>query len=411
MSSIRIVNQTPHYVRYGRTDASKGESWIRFWREATCFEVTIQANNIEGTAFHDEHKKALERVDRDPGVTGRGVRWPVQWEAFCDCILRFVLPTLEELAKDRYRGGRRWVTLEDYLQTPKYKLILRAPNSGDARGDAVVQVDQGPTSSPALDLLPLPFERLPVMIPSDMNRVNASSLKVLDHDKDIRCSPYKVRMLNGIEAYFIPAKRDTSFQGKPPINTSIRQMTNYLLWDQYIKGSDLIKEERAHFPMPLAIVSTPTKTEKTEPEPPLQGTESPKSQLAGMLIEFVKHAHKLWDRECLELIAAHEDSNEVVARLEDEIRSTVQRLHNQAPPIGHGGISSHNVLIVAEPRTSWSDVDLRWYLCEPRVADEEDKDYNPVEKDLAGLENIFAAGGWLKTELDRIRQEKAQSAL
>lgn len=124
------------------------------------------------------------------------------------------------------------------------------------------------------------------------------------------------------------------------------------------------------------------------------------------MVSFVPHARQLQDRRTLELLAFCKDSDAVVASLDHDLRRIRSRLFGQSPPIGHGGMNQFNVLIVAKPRTSWTDVEIQWYIAVPRYESRYKKDFDAIKQDAEDLEKLLGDEGWLRKEINKIREEK-----
>ena len=178
MSAIRIIDNVPHIFRYSRED--EGYTWHQFWRNATRFEIMCKQEDIAGTAFERDWTAVRAELDQMPRD------WVPKYERLCNLIAGQCQSTLERLAPTE--GGRRWVTIEDYLRTPAYSLEMHVE---PATGDAVARVVDGPTAQPAYEMRLFPMSTFDGLL-DGLRRVTAEDVVVREHEVDYRQPPSKV---------------------------------------------------------------------------------------------------------------------------------------------------------------------------------------------------------------------------
>ncbi|KAF2482239.1 hypothetical protein BDY17DRAFT_298182 [Neohortaea acidophila] len=251
MTYITIFD-VPHIVRYGMISEDKGQTRQTFWRNATGFTVDIARSDILGTPF----EKQWSQWCVEPRTIQEQVNHFQRWHELCDAVIAHILPTLQELAP--VDGERQWVTIQDYLDTPTYQLRLV---KDDAVGDAVAKVIKGPTiDRETYEMQPHSFST--VHCPPDLPRIAASQLVVLDHDKEWRAQPKKVRVSDtGEVVTFLAAEGEsTSMPENVVTNRSMDKIHAVLKLHQ-------VKED-LNIPKPLAIV---TCQRPTDSEPKFAG--------------------------------------------------------------------------------------------------------------------------------------------
>jgi len=235
MSTIRTFD-VPHIFRFGRRDEAKGETWQLFYRNAACFTIDIKRDDIAGTPF--------ERAWSEYCVEARRPDWIQHYNDFCDLVSRHNLSLLQTVAPV---GRYQWVTLEDYLQTPRYKLRMFKEDGAD---DAIAKIIEGPTTIPAFEMVPQPFSKLD-NIPPDFPRIAAADVTVLDHEQDLRVRPQKVRVTDTGAVYALICALGPSTATETGISTneSVRAMSRL-----FKKSADLEPSEGSS--RPFAIVTT-----------------------------------------------------------------------------------------------------------------------------------------------------------
>lgn len=180
MSTVRYINNVPHIFRYGRQD--EGSTWHQFWRNAVRFDITCRKDDIAGTAFEQEWSALCTGQDTDPPPPN----WVETYNCLCDLVATQCQPLLNTLAPRV--GGRRWVTVEDYLRTPAYKLeMYKDPTTGEA----VAHVVDGPTIQPAYEMRLCPMSIFGDLF-AGVGRVRASEVVVQEQGVDYRQPPSMV---------------------------------------------------------------------------------------------------------------------------------------------------------------------------------------------------------------------------
>lgn len=182
MSTVRVIDNVPHIFRYGRQDDHS--TWQQFWRNAVRFEIVCRRDDVAGTTFERQWSALCADRDMDPPPRN----WVDVYNRLCDLVATQCQPILRTLAPTEGQGGRRWVTVEDYIRTPAYKLEM---HKDAVTGDAVARMVEGPTVQPAYEM------RLYLMSTFDdlltgLSRVGASNVVVRDHEVDYRQPPSKV---------------------------------------------------------------------------------------------------------------------------------------------------------------------------------------------------------------------------
>lgn len=180
MSTVRHFDAIPHIVRYGMQDEEKGKSWMLFYRNATCFRVSVAREDVGSTAFGQTWLELnKEHRARELGIK----KWAEQWDMLCDCIIAQCLPVLRELAP----SDRQWKTLEDHLRTPTYDLKMVTVDD-----DAVATITSGPVEVPSYEHHLVPVSEL-APLPEHVRRYQARDLIVLGQEKNWRSPPKTVQ--------------------------------------------------------------------------------------------------------------------------------------------------------------------------------------------------------------------------
>jgi hypothetical protein len=330
MSTIRFFDSTPHIVRYGMQNERESKSWMRFWRNAVGFRVSVSREDVNDTPFA---AKWLE-LNKEGRASVEGMKnWVERWNALCDCILSQCMPVLQELAPP----SRQWKTLEDHLRTPTYELKMVADKQ---TGDAVAKITSGPVEKPSYEHHLLPFSDF-TSLPKGLPRYRAQDLVVLGQEKDWRHPPAKVQTLNGEMAYFMSChkpSRDMSNGGKIS-NASLNQINAY-----FQLHSNLADHVDGHIPKLLGIVVSGAAGEPEGPdaEGNLSATTQPsgpekkqQSLVAGVLLTYVSKA-KSW-AVVEKHFADHTSSpgfQECKEKWKGQIASAVQVLHERGIAIG-----------------------------------------------------------------------------
>ncbi|KAJ9616653.1 hypothetical protein H2200_000372 [Cladophialophora chaetospira] len=289
MSTIRYFDSIPHIVRYGRQDEEKGESWTLFYRNATCFRVSVSRDDVDGTPFGT---RWLE-LNREGSPREEGMKkWVERWNKLCDCIISQCMPLLQELAPTT----RQWKTLEDHLRTPTYELKLVANPNGN---DAVAKVTSGPVEKPSYEhhlLNESDFQSLP----KDLPRHRAQDLTILEHGKDGRHPPDKIHAPNGEVLYFLPChKRSKNVSTGEIWDASVNKINAY---SRIHSGSEYL--DRIYIPKLQGVVVTSADGEVEDwdvqgnlsPDMGQSATKEPGEPLvAGVLLTYVSKAKYLRD--------------------------------------------------------------------------------------------------------------------
>jgi hypothetical protein len=183
MSGVHTLDGVPYTFRYGMTDEEGGKTWRIVGRNGVGFSVHVDRSDIAGTPFETEWSKyCVEDHSENSDVKAILARS----SEFCDFTLTKMSSMLQELAP---MGSRHWMTLEDWLWTPEYKVRFM---KDDVHGDALPKVIEGPTITPAFELRPQPLSLL--QWPEGLPRIHASDIVILDHEKDLRLAPSKVEV-------------------------------------------------------------------------------------------------------------------------------------------------------------------------------------------------------------------------
>lgn len=400
MSTIRYFD-VPHVFRFGQRDDQTDHTWMRFYRAATCFEVTIDGPNIAGTPFEQEWaRRAFAPTSHTNFVQN--------WNDFCDCILTQILPTLQELAA---AGLRSWTTLEDYIKTTTYKLSLHKATTKTGNDDIQVKIDEGPTARPAFELHPELLSSLNFPLPNDLPHIPASVLKVLSQDKDLRQRPYKVQLPDFSLAYLIPTQGKIKSMPSGTIgNPSLSTIATHLNLHNLFTDPTTPHSHPRHIPRPLAIVTTPSAPPNPKsPDKPLSASEDapnapnqstltiPAPRFAGLLLTYLHHARPLSDTALITDITSFDDPTSTRQSLHKSLLQTIRVLHAKDPPIIHGNINPHTVMIsvrLCPYLVGFSqDVANGLYIDHCRAGTK--------GADQEGLESTFGEDGWLAHKINQ----------
>lgn len=426
MSTIRHFD-IPHIVRFGRQSDEKRETWMLFYRAATCFEVTIHGANIANTPF----EAAWSRTAFYKSTPGNFVQ---KWNDFCDCVIGEILPTLQELVPV---GVRSWNTLEDYIQTANYKLSLhKAPASSDSDSNSnqiKVHIDEGPTFKPAFEIHPEPISTLPFDLPppSSLPQIPASTLQVLNHHKDLRQRPYKVRLPDAGVAYLITTNGPVKSMPAGTINNpSLATIQTQLNLHRLFENPETPREALSCIPKPLAIVTTDS-TEDIHPNitrdslsstehapsplaPAPASASTPPTHLTALLTTYLPRAKPLSDPTFLSTLTTSPSPSPDLTRhtLSHTLKTTISTLHTQDPPIIHGNINPYTIMLTVSDSdsdsASRSESTFQPYLVgfSPDVANNLFIDPSAAgtkEADMQGLESTFGESGWLVHEIKKAK--------
>ena len=386
MSSVRHFD-VPHLVRFGRLDDETRQTWMRFYRAATCFEVTIHGTDIQGSPFEAKWSRAAFKKEDDRHFSGK-------WNDLCDCVIEQILPNLQQLAP---AGLRSWTTLEDYIRTTSYKLSLHKTENG--HDDIEVRLDEGPTTKPAFEIHPELISALPFDLPNALPRIPASDLQVLDQHKDLPRRPYMVRLPDASIAYLISSQGEVQHMpsgrlSNPSLDTIQAQLNLYNLFT----NPEIPDEHLKRIPKPLGIVTT--SSEPIHPSEANAGSPTPNLQLAGILLTDIPGALHLSHPTTISLITSMPNPTSIRHSLHESLRQTIATLHAQKQPIIHGNINPHTILIANR------EVGLDPLLVgfSPGVANNLFIDQSvagTAEADLDGLESTFGENGWLAHEIGK----------
>lgn len=402
MSAIRHFD-VPHVVRYGRTSDETFTTWITFYRNATCFEVSVDQKDISGTPFEEQWRQYLAPPPRGPPGA-----WVPRWESFCDLIISKVLPNLKELAPT---GGRSWTTFEDYLLTPTYYLSIRNSEGDSEQTDAVAVVDSGPVKLPAFAYRPQPMTNLD--IPTDLPVFQASELKLFQ-DENLRIEPKRIMMPDGTLAFLVPAKKPMRRMPEDiVIHPSMTTIVSHISLRRLLTGTDVPRERLKCFPNIIGIVTTPSTS--TDPG---AGTETetqspPTTLLAGILLTYLPHARPLADPSIISAIAKCPNPNDFRRKWHDNLLEAIQTLHASSD-IVHGNINPHTIMMYRDSQASNDSNDDPDTLrpCLKHISREisnhlfiDKAARGTKEADMQGLESTFGDNGWLAHEIGKVNGE------
>lgn len=408
MSAIRYFD-VPHIVRYGHTDDEKCTTWMRFYRNATCFEVSANQADIAGTSFEEQWREYLAPPPKDgpPGA------WVHRWESFCDLVISQILPKLKELAPT---GGRSWTTFKDYLCTPTYCLSIHKSEGDSEQSNVVAIVDSGPLPAPAFAYKPQPMTDLD--LPTDLPIYQASELKLLQ-DKNLRLEPSKIVMPDGTFAFLVPAKK--SMRRMPEdvvIHPSMTAINSHISFHRLLITSDVSRERLGCLPNILGVVTTSatSKESVTETE---TGTQSPSTTLlAGILLTYLPHARSLSDPSVISAIAKSSNPDTLRQKWHKTLLEAMQTLHATSD-IVHGNINPHTIMMYRDAQGSNDSNDDPDTLrpCLKHISQElsnhlfiDKANRGTKEADLQGLENTFGDNGWLAYEIKQMNGEVDQNS-
>lgn len=256
---------TPHIVRFGMTNDDPAASETQLWRNGVHFLIQVDHADVRGTDFEQKWIPFLSQ-EQEPMSAHVG-----RWSGLCDLVISQCLGTLQELAPNR----RYWNTVYDYLHVDSYTLRL----SGNPGQDVSPQIVQGPTSTCAYEMQTAAWETF--TIPADLPVFDSQGIISLDHDRDLKGPPEKVRLPDGEVAFFHPCKVSFSrVVGSSVIdvpNESHQSIASYLLLHslQISRGST-----HASIPKVLGVVSD---SGNSVTDTQAEGEK----QVAGILLEWI----------------------------------------------------------------------------------------------------------------------------
>ncbi|KXT18529.1 hypothetical protein AC579_2254 [Pseudocercospora musae] len=192
MSAIRYFDKIPHIVRSGMHDENGEKCSIHFWRCGVRFWVDVDGQDIKDTSFYEKWKPLIREEDYKKVSFKETTE--KQWHSLCDLIISTSMDLLRELAPEK----EYWLTLDDYLHCPAYKLKIKAIPGKDA---VEIEVIEGSKLTGAYNMAPAPFEDCHPGS-NDLPTFRSADLVVLDKDQDWRQPPHKVQTPDGKVYYF-----------------------------------------------------------------------------------------------------------------------------------------------------------------------------------------------------------------
>lgn len=262
MSAIRYFD-TPHIIRFGMINDNPGTSEMQFWRNGVHFKLRVYEDDVRGTDFEQQWKPLLEQ---DPILLRAG-----RWSKVCDLIISHCMEILQVLAPNI----PYWTSLHDYFYCKSYTLRLYGP----PKSGVIPRVVHGPTSTCAYEMQPAAWNTFNV--PDDIPIYDCHEASPLDHGVDLKNAPQKVRLSDGMVAFFIPSRISTRSREGPgyvnDVNESHQSIASYfLLHSLQIRRSD----NSARIPKVLGILSY-----SRRPDADMQREDG--KQIAGILLEWI----------------------------------------------------------------------------------------------------------------------------
>jgi hypothetical protein len=334
MSAVRYFDDVPHIVRYGWMDDEKESCWMLFWRNGTKFTITVEKNDVHGTAFYSVWRPLIQER------TGLS-----QWHPLCDLLISHSMATLQRLAPT----GSYWTTLRDYLHTPGYDLKLLADKE---TGNVYGEVMNGLEEQAAYEFQPVSAMVFRNM-PKDIPQYASSDLVVLEKSKNWKAPPHKVRTSDGHVYSFKGCKRSsTDVETGEVTNDSLNSIEVYLKLFSY---SQELHDTWAAEKSPVIGIVTDTST--SQPEHTGQASQrGAETLVAGILLSSMPNSQTLGEFteqvESTTMGTIIEQSRQWKAQIEKE----VAQMHSLG--IYWGGredwfyINQHTIWIDAEGQAS-----------------------------------------------------------
>lgn len=350
MSTIRYLEEVPHIVRYGMQDDKKKESSMTFWRSGVGFEVEVAHEDVRGTPFSKKWLEYLKEPNHFDPPLGHN-EWVRRWETLCDCILTQCMPMLVELAP----SSRGWVTLNDYLHTPSYRLKMV---TSDATKDAMSEIIDGPKDMPSYEHWPTAAANIK-HLPIDAPRLHAKELNSPDQGLDWRCPPKKVQALDGRVFAFETCQKTAKYMDDDVgtlVNTSMDIISVYSRL--YKKTPDNTRISRME-----GIVVTEPSLDIKDSSPSADYNEDPRANhqdqertdevlVAGILLAYLHNAKTLAEALKSE---GKKPTTEQRDKWKKQIAESITFLHGLSITIGgHTGknawfyINQHTVMIAGD---------------------------------------------------------------
>jgi hypothetical protein len=400
MSAVRYFDELPHIIRYGMQDDQKQKSSMTFWRCGVGFEIEVDHEDVRGTLFSKTWLEYLKEPSHfDPPLEGKqGVN---RWEDLCDCILTQCMPMLVDLAP----SPSRWVTLNDYLHTPSYKLRMV---TSDASKDAVPEIVNGPKDIPSYEHWPTAVANIK-HLNRDAPLTNAEHLVDVNQGVNWRCPPEKVQVSDGRVFTFKACEKTSRYMGEGKgvalVNDSLDTINVYA---RLYKKTPL----DIYIPRMEGIVVTQPSLDIKDSSPDADWSENPRSNyhsqqrtdgdlVAGILLTYLDNAKTL--AEVLEP-EGQKPTADQGEKWKKQVAEAIAFLHGQYITIGGRGgkhawnyVNQYTVMISGNGSSTdtdaWLSLSAGCTSHEPEeldgVSDAQKKFDEEKAMDLQGLEQTF----------------------
>lgn len=284
-----------------------------------------------------------------------------------DLVVSHMLPLLEKLAAV---DGRKWDTLQDYLDTPTVKLRFF---NDEVFGDAVARVMQEPERHNApYYMQPQPLSAL--SIPPDMPQISAENILVLDHHNGTwDCPPEQVGLRNtGQVASLLLCERPRVDEEGIVSNSSLDGIATMMKLRAAGDAANLLR--------PLAVIT-------------IREDSDTEFKTAGILTTWVPEgAERLSDLLPENLATAKTQG--LTATWRDQLQHALGLMHSCG--VIQSSVHQHNIWIDRE-QMAWLDIPGRM---SGRYAGIDDIMHGPhtTETDFQRLDHVFEV--WLRQRIE-----------